>query len=78
VIVDHGNPWGSHQVRSARQFVLDTINEQEGDGDEDDDEEGEKAASETRDSVRIVAPCPHQHEVRQAYLCTVASWIPVG
>lgn len=26
VIVDRGSPWGSHQVRSARQFILDSVN----------------------------------------------------
>jgi SAM-dependent methyltransferase len=48
VIVDRGSPWGSHHVRSARQFVLDSVAEEE-DGNE---------------GVRIVAPCPHHFEVR--------------
>ncbi|TDH73605.1 uncharacterized protein CCR75_007280 [Bremia lactucae] len=46
VLVDRGSPWGSHQVRSARQFVLDSVhrgkNEMEG--------------------IHVVAPCPHQFE----------------
>ncbi|OWZ05195.1 hypothetical protein PHMEG_00022761 [Phytophthora megakarya] len=46
VVVDRGSPWGSHHVRSARQFVLDSVAE---DGDENE-------------SVRIVAPCPHHFE----------------
>nr|CCA19192.1 conserved hypothetical protein [Albugo laibachii Nc14] len=29
VIVDRGSPWGSHQVRSARQFILDSVNDSE-------------------------------------------------
>lgn len=61
VLVDDGNPWGSHQIRSARQFVLDTVNEQG--GDDDDDDEGVEKSPHT-ERVRIVAPCPHQHEVR--------------
>ena len=47
VVVDRGSPWGSHHVRSARQFVLDFVAE----------EENEK------EGVRIVAPCPHHFEV---------------
>ncbi|KAL3660035.1 hypothetical protein V7S43_014959 [Phytophthora oleae] len=46
VVVDRGSPWGSHHVRSARQFVLDFVA---------DDEEG-------KEGVRIVAPCPHHFE----------------
>ncbi|CAI5744406.1 unnamed protein product [Peronospora destructor] len=46
VIVDRGSPWGSHHVRSARQFVLDSVAENE------NGEEG----------VHIVAPCPHHFE----------------
>ncbi|RLN44937.1 hypothetical protein BBJ28_00017273 [Nothophytophthora sp. Chile5] len=34
VIVDRGSPWGSHHVRSARQFVLDSVVEDK-DGQED-------------------------------------------
>lgn len=47
VIVDRGSPWGSHHVRSARQFVLDSVAE---------DEDG-------KEGVRIIAPCPHHFEV---------------
>lgn len=47
VIVDRGSPWGSHHVRSARQFVLDLVAE---------DADG-------KEGVRIVAPCPHHDEV---------------
>uniref|UniRef100_A0AAV1UXW8 Uncharacterized protein n=1 Tax=Peronospora matthiolae TaxID=2874970 RepID=A0AAV1UXW8_9STRA len=46
VVVDRGSPWGSHHVRSARQFVLDFVAE----------EENEK------EGVHIVAPCPHHFE----------------
>ncbi|CAI5711383.1 hypothetical protein KXD40_001533 [Peronospora effusa] len=46
VVVDRGSPWGSHHVRSARQFVLDSVAE---------DESGEEG-------VHIVAPCPHHFE----------------
>lgn len=52
VLVDRGSPWGSHHVRSARQFILDSVAEE---------------ASETdgaNDSVQIVAPCAHSFEVR--------------
>lgn len=30
VLVDRGSSWGSHQVRSARQFILDSVAEEEG------------------------------------------------
>lgn len=30
VLADRGSPWGSHQVRSARQFILDAVAEEEG------------------------------------------------
>lgn len=46
VLVDRGSPWGSHAVRSARQFVLDSVAEDEN----------------SQESVHIVAPCPHQSE----------------
>lgn len=46
VVVDRGSPWGSHHVRSARQFILDSVAE---------DEESNEAA-------RIIAPCPHHFE----------------
>ncbi|KAF1792176.1 S-adenosyl-L-methionine-dependent methyltransferase [Phytophthora cactorum] len=46
VIVDRGSPWGSHHVRSARQFVLDSVAEDE----------------DAKEGVRIVAPCPHHDE----------------
>ncbi|CEG36372.1 hypothetical protein F443_15726 [Plasmopara halstedii] len=46
VLVDRGSPWGSHHVRSARQFVLDSVAR---------DENGWKQA-------HVVAPCPHQFE----------------
>ncbi|KAF4149806.1 Mitochondrial small ribosomal subunit Rsm22 [Phytophthora infestans] len=46
VIVDRGSPWGSHHVRSARQFVLDLVAK---------DANG-------KEGVRIVAPCPHHDE----------------
>lgn len=75
VIVDHGSPWGSHQVRSARQFVLDTVNEQDGEDDEDEEDEGKKAGSGASDRVRIVAPCPHQHEVRASCHRSVELWL---
>lgn len=29
VLADRGSPWGSHQVRSARQFILDAVAEEE-------------------------------------------------
>lgn len=29
VLVDRGSPWGSHHVRSARQFILDSVAEEE-------------------------------------------------
>uniref|UniRef100_K3WRH2 Ribosomal small subunit Rsm22 n=1 Tax=Globisporangium ultimum (strain ATCC 200006 / CBS 805.95 / DAOM BR144) TaxID=431595 RepID=K3WRH2_GLOUD len=29
VVVDRGSPWGSHHVRSARQFILDSVAEEE-------------------------------------------------
>lgn len=29
VLVDRGSPWGSHHVRSARQFILDSVEEEE-------------------------------------------------
>ncbi|GMF65529.1 unnamed protein product [Phytophthora lilii] len=48
VVVDRGSQWGSHNVRSARQFVLDSVAE---------DEDG-------KEGVRILAPCPHHFEVR--------------
>lgn len=57
VLVDSGSPWGSHQVRSARQFVLDMVADEDEDEDDDKDNMG-------REGVRVVAPCPHQHEVR--------------
>ncbi|CAI5710408.1 unnamed protein product [Hyaloperonospora brassicae] len=47
VVVDRGSPWGSHHVRSARQFVLDFVANEEKHGDE---------------GVCIVAPCPHHFE----------------
>ncbi|ETO67343.1 hypothetical protein F444_15704 [Phytophthora nicotianae P1976] len=46
VIVDRGSPWGSHHVRSARQFVLDSVAEDE----------------DSKEGVRILAPCPHHDE----------------
>ncbi|CAH0473947.1 unnamed protein product [Peronospora belbahrii] len=46
IIVDRGSPWGSHQVRSARQFVLDSVAEDKDGG----------------EGVRIIAPCPHHFE----------------
>ncbi|KAK1944602.1 Methyltransferase-like protein 17 [Phytophthora citrophthora] len=46
VVVDRGSPWGSHNVRSARQFVMDSVAEDE----------------ESKEGVRIVAPCPHHFE----------------
>ncbi|KAF4322156.1 hypothetical protein BBO99_00001310 [Phytophthora kernoviae] len=46
VVVDKGSPWGSHNVRSARQFVLDSVAEDE----------------DAKEGVLIVAPCPHHFE----------------
>ncbi|KAL4169242.1 hypothetical protein KRP22_010165 [Phytophthora ramorum] len=46
VVVDRGSPWGSHQVRSARQFILDSVAEDE----------------DAKEGTRIIAPCPHHFE----------------
>jgi ribosomal protein RSM22 (predicted rRNA methylase) len=46
VLVDRGSSWGSFQIRSARQFILDSVLF-------DDD---------TEDIARILAPCPHHFE----------------
>ncbi|KAE9040452.1 hypothetical protein PR003_g5391 [Phytophthora rubi] len=46
VVVDRGSPWGSHHVRSARQFVLDSV----------------KADEDGKEGARIIAPCPHHFE----------------
>ncbi|KAI9911264.1 hypothetical protein PsorP6_009446 [Peronosclerospora sorghi] len=46
VIVDRGSPWGSHQVRSARQFLLDSVTGEEN----------------RREGVRVIAPCLHQFQ----------------
>ncbi|DAZ99234.1 TPA: hypothetical protein N0F65_008101 [Lagenidium giganteum] len=53
VIADRGSPWGSHHVRSARQFIIDSVLEDAAEADE---------SGETKESVRILAPCPHHFE----------------
>jgi ribosomal protein RSM22 (predicted rRNA methylase) len=47
VIVDRGSTWGSHQVRSARQFILDSVAQEDG---------------EQEERAHVVAPCPHTFE----------------
>ncbi|KDO33714.1 hypothetical protein SPRG_19324 [Saprolegnia parasitica CBS 223.65] len=56
VIVDRGNSWGSLQVRSARQFVLDSLTTNQEEVIASDD------AVPHVEGGRILGPCPHAKE----------------
>ncbi|CAK4645372.1 hypothetical protein LEN26_005058 [Aphanomyces euteiches] len=56
VFVDRGNSWGSLQVRSARQFILDSLTTNADDLAASDD------VSPRIQGGRILGPCPHHRE----------------
>ncbi|OQR86146.1 hypothetical protein ACHHYP_10953 [Achlya hypogyna] len=56
VIVDRGNSWGSLQVRSARQFILDSLTTNQEEVIASDD------AVPVVEGGRILGPCPHSKE----------------
>lgn len=51
VIVEQGNPQGSHAVRSARKFILDTFNKTEENKNDDKD----------NDTIQMILPPPSGH-----------------
>jgi ribosomal protein RSM22 (predicted rRNA methylase) len=59
VIVDRGNSWGSLQVRSARQFILDSLTTNQDDVLAADSDSLEPPHIE---GGRLLGPCPHQNE----------------
>ncbi|KAF0692649.1 Aste57867_16288 [Aphanomyces stellatus] len=56
VLVDRGNSWGSLQVRSARQFILDSLTTNQDQVVESND------ATPRIQGGRVLGPCPHQKE----------------
>ncbi|ETW07606.1 hypothetical protein H310_02082 [Aphanomyces invadans] len=56
VIVDRGNSWGSLQVRSARQFILDSLTANAEEMVESND------ATPRIEGGKVLGPCPHQKE----------------
>ncbi|ETV86268.1 hypothetical protein, variant [Aphanomyces astaci] len=56
VLVDRGNSWGSLQVRSARQFILDSLTTNADEVVVSDD------ATPRIQGGKVLGPCPHQKE----------------